>query len=475
MASERDPSPGKTTDERPDDTALADAGVPDPFPGEYRVVRRLGNGKFGEVWLAEDLSPLNRPVAIKFLRLTGAEQQRTSALEVLKNEARILGTLRHPSIVQVHAWREAGRPAVPCLILQYVPGGSLEDHVNRSGVLPWHVAARYMADVAEGIRLLHARDIIHRDVKPANLLLDTEQDEALLTDFGIAARLADPASVAGTPRFMAPEGHRGENSPALDVFGLGASLFWLITHEPPFDGNSRAELRAKMEQGLAPVDRRFATMPRELERLIRATLLSRPADRPDMVTLAEHLRGSLNQCLADRLSGGDTAPVQVRLLLSRQGVGGSAVPVASSVREPDQVLRDMRRVPSRPERVILNSGDRIRIEVTADQPGYLAVFNVGPTGNLNLLYPEDPGVVSPPLAAHAHLHILDVEMTPPVGTERVFALWTRQPLALRLDDLRSLVEPTAHRATRDMTRVHHLLDRIPGTDRAVTVLEIDHR
>src|SRR5262249_29121347 len=151
----------------------------------------------------------------------GSPARHEQALEVLRNEARILGSVCHPNIVAVHAWRQAG--AEPCLVLQYVAGGSLETRVGRHGPLPWNVAARYVADVAEGLLLLHARGIIPRDVNPANILLDLEADEALLTDFGVAARLADPHTVAGTPRYMAPEAFRGEASEALDVYSLAAS------------------------------------------------------------------------------------------------------------------------------------------------------------------------------------------------------------------------------------------------------------
>src|SRR5262245_47896622 len=177
-------------------------GGPDPFPGEFRLERFLGRGAFGEVWLARDLSPLARPVALKFLRPSGSPDRHEQSLAVLRNEARLLASLRHPNIVPVFAWKNA--PDVgPCLVLAYVPGGSLEQLVQHQGALPWQLAARYVADIADGLLLVHARGVIHRDLKPANMLLDPETDEALLTDFGIAARLAECGTAAGTPRFMA--------------------------------------------------------------------------------------------------------------------------------------------------------------------------------------------------------------------------------------------------------------------------------
>ena len=468
---------GETRSPDPHVTGL---GPGEPFAGEYRLVRRLGQGAFGEVWLADDLSPLKRPVALKFLRLSNSARRREQALQALRNEAVVLGSLRHPNIVQVHAWRQAGDPPVPCLVLHYVAGGSLDTRVKRDGPLPWAAAARYIADIADGLSLLHTKDVIHRDVKPANILLDTDIDEALLTDFGIAARLADPGTIAGTPRYMAPEAFQGEVSPALDVYALAASLFWLVTGDAPFDGDTVEDLIASAERGLPAIDPRFAGLPGELERLIRAGLAARPDRRPKLSTFVRDLRGTLNALMADCLTMPASAPVNLRLLVSRQMNHHTCQPVASSRRQPEAVLRDMKRVPASPDRVELRTGDRVRLEVVADQPGHVTVFNVGPTGNLNLLYPPSPEQAPPLLPANEILHILDVELTPPAGNERLFALWTRHPLPLRLDELRSLAESgslsqsPAYQATRDMARVQQSVERLPASDRHAIVLELDH-
>lgn len=471
----------------PDDTrsalsSLLDTGAgrpPDPFPGDYRLIRRLGQGAFGEVWLAEDLSPLARLVALKFLRLGPSARRREQALEALGNEARILGAIRHPNIVQVHAWRQVKVPPLPCLVLQYVAGGSLESRVCREGPLSWHLAVRYIADVADGLVLLHQKGIVHRDVKPANILLDPENDEALLTDFGIAAHLAEVDTIAGTPRYMAPEAFRGEASSALDVYSLAASLFWLLTREPAFDGTSTEKLVASIERGLPPVDPRFSGVPRDLESLIRAGLAARPEDRPSLIAFVRDLRGALNALLADCLTmpaSAASSGVNLRLLVSRQIDPSTCVPLASSLRQPEALLRDLKRVPATPPRIQLHTGDRVRIEVVADRPGYVTVFNVGPTGNLNLLYPAHLEDTAALLPANKILHILDVELTPPAGRERLFALWTRLPLPLVLSDLRSLAEQSAsYQATRDMVRVQQSIHQLSPEDRHAVVLELDHR
>jgi serine/threonine protein kinase len=458
--------------------------APDPFPGEFRVERRLGAGAFGEVWLAEDLH-LGRPVALKFLRVAKGRDP-AQALAVLRNDARLLASVNHPNLLPVYAWRQAEAPEGPtaCLVLRYSAGGSLEGRVRREGRLPWHLAARYVADAADGLAAAHARGIVHRDVKPANLLWDPERDEVLLADFGIAARLSDPSSPAGTPSFMAPEAFDGRLSPAVDVYALAATLFRLVAGEVPFPADSLTELRRLARAGLPEPDPRCAGLPGALERLVRAGLAARPEDRPTLADFGAALRGSLNLLLADTLllaapGPVSAAPVNLRLLVSRQVDQDTFVPVAATAAPAEGVLRDMRQVPPAPGSVRLRTGDRVRLEVVADRPGHVSVFNVGPTGNLNLLYPAE-GASPPLLPAHRTLHVQDVQLTPPQGRERLFALWTREPLPLRLDELLSLAEQGTvpgsgpARATRDMVRVKASLGTLRPEDRAAVVLELDH-
>jgi hypothetical protein len=139
----------------------------------------------------------------------------------------------------------------------------------------------------------------------------------------------------------------------------------------------------------------------------------------------------------------------------------------------------MKAVPAPPEMVTLRTGDRVRIEVVASRAGHATVYNVGPTGNLNLLYP--PGATGAPIEPGRPLHVLDVEMTPPTGVERLFAVWAREPLSLRLDEVHSLVEsgeaaaPAPYRATRDMVRIQEAVRRLDPADWCVAVLEVEHR
>jgi serine/threonine protein kinase len=455
--------------------------LPDPFPGEYRLRRRLGRGAFGTVWLAEDLR-LGRPVALKTLRSSGRSDAGARALAALRKEARLLAAVRHPNIVQVHAWRQAGGEHY--LVLQYVAGGSLADRVRQEGPLPWQLAGRYTADAADGLLEVHARGIIHRDVKPANLLWDPETEEALLTDFGVSARLAESGTAAGTPFYMPPEAFEGHVGPAQDVYGLAASLFWLVTGSVPFPAPAREQLVAQVRRGLPDPDARCAGLPGPLEQLIRAGLAADPGRRPGLRAFHAALRSSLNQLLADSLllprGPARPAPVHLRLTVSRQAGGHTFVPAATTPPPPERLVRDLRRVPPRPGRVDVRTGDRLRVEVEADRSGFVTVFNIGPTGNLNLLHPADPSTPLP-LEANRPLHIPDVELAPPAGPERLFAVWSPAPLPLRPEELLRLAGRAEgpgsgpYRATRDMARVQESVRRLSPEDWHAVVLELDHR
>jgi hypothetical protein len=454
--------------------------LPQPFPGEYWFRALLGEGNFGKVWLADDLR-LGVPVALKTVRLRGGVEQRSRALAALQNDARTLARLCHPNIVQVYAWRQAGGEHY--LVLQYVPGKSLKDRLKAEGPLGWRLAARYVADVAEALGHVHARGLVHRDIKPANLLWDEVRDEVLLTDFGVSVWLAEAGrgEAAGTPRYMAPEALQGRGGLSADVYGLAATLFHLVTGEAPFTAPSWEELSARIALGLPDPDPRCTAMPAGLERVIRSALAADPARRPGLAEFAAALRGRLNQLLADSLlpPPGAAAGPAVRLIVARRGLDGGYTPLAAAQRELPRLTRNLELVPPEPEGVVLRTGDRVLIEVSADHDGYLTVFNVGPTGHLSLLHPATPGA-APPVPAHQPVVIGEVLVRPPAGSERVFAVWSRAPLPLSLAELtrqaagEAPVSP-AYRATRNLVLVEESVQRLPGEDWRAAVVELDHQ
>jgi serine/threonine protein kinase len=486
-----------------------------PFLPGYRVYKFLGTGTFGEVWLAQDLN-LPRIVAAKTLKVSAKGDDHAQALAALRQDANLLTEVEHPNIIRVHAWLTVHDHHY--LVMQYVWGGSLADMLKREGPLDWQRGSRYVADVGEGLLEVHARGIVHRDVKPANILWDPRRDEAVLTDFGIASRLTEPASIAGSIPYMAPEAYDGRVLPSLDVYSLAATLFHLVTGSAPFAGPGISDLTQQIRRGLPDPDPRCVGLPEPLERIIRRGLAADPQSRPGLREFVSELRGTLNQLIADSFTmsnitaipvpptepatgakakppAGPTTllepppslgPVDLCLIVSRQASPLSFVPVAATHAEQPavRVTRDMKKVPPSPDQVRLRTGDGVRIEVVASREGYVTVFNVGPTGNLNLLHPDDASCSSAPspLPANRPIHVLDVEMTPPAGRERLFAVWTREPLPLRLDELHSLVRGKAanspcsrpYVATRDMKRVQHSVQHLRPEDWHAVVLELDH-
>jgi serine/threonine protein kinase len=485
-----------------------DGSVLPSVPEGFRMIRRLGDGSYGDVWLAEDLD-LCRFVALKTLKSHQDAGRRDRALELLQHEARVLATVRHPNIVPVYGWERA--EDVQYLVLHYVPGGSLADRLRKDGPLDWQQAAKYIADVGEGLLEVHDRGILHCDIKPANILWDSERDEALLADFGVSVRLASTGAAAGTPPYMAPEAFIGRLTAATDVYSLAATLFHLVTGHRPFPGPDTVDYPDQIGRGLPVPDSRCRALPDSLEQIIRDGLAADPGRQPGLKGFVATLRGALNQLIADTLTmvpalaaplptagsmlasplssppadseagpPAQPAPVELRVTVSREISPGRFQAVAATKPQPERATRDMRRVPPPPGQVRLRTGERVRIEVVADRPGYVTVFNVGPTGILNMLYPDDLALASAPVPAHHPLHVLDVELTPPTGSERLVAVWSRAPLPLRPEDLPSLVvkgaEPVSrpYRATRDMKRVQQSVRGLKPDDWHAVVLDLDH-
>ncbi len=464
-------------------------------PG-YRIIERLGSGETCEVWLAEDESLFNRPVALKMIGAGLPEHRRRPPSDALRSEVERLVGVRHPHLIQFLRWLDA--PEESGLVLQHVAGGSLADRLAREGPLDWPSAGRYVADAAEALVAAHRAGATHGDVRPANLLWDPANDEAVLTALGVGVRLGAADGAVGTIAGRAPEAVSGRIGPASDVYGLAATLFTLITGESPFSGTRSADLGPQVERGLPEPDPRCIGMPEALERIIREGLAADPDSRPGLEDFALNLRGALNQLLADSLmmkprSGGPDAatplqpPVDLRLIVSRQVGPNRYLPIAATLDATEvHAARDLRRVPPRPNQARLRSGDRVRIEAVSDRHGFITVFQVDPTGQLSLLYPDElqPGgtFAMPMVRANETLQVLDVEIAPTAGRERLLAVWSREPLPLRLDKLQSLAAPKpgkvaasrAHAATRDLQRVRQSVQRLPAEDWKAVSVELDH-
>lgn len=203
--------------------------------GRYDIERLLGHGGMGIVLKAFD-SELNRPVAVKVLAQhlawNGAARHRFA------REARAAAAVVHEHVVAIHDVETEGE--APYLVMQYVPGESLQTRVDREGPLDVRQLLRIGIQAAAGLAAAHEQGVIHRDIKPANILLENQVERVLLTDFGLA-RTVDDASlthtgiIAGTPHYMSPEQASGETCDhRTDLFSLGAVLYFMATGRPPF-------------------------------------------------------------------------------------------------------------------------------------------------------------------------------------------------------------------------------------------------
>jgi serine/threonine-protein kinase len=257
---------------------MTDSIEPTVVHGRYLLQERIARGGSADVWRARD-QELDRSVAVKLLHPHLVPDE--TARRRLAGEARLAASLTHPGIVQVYDVLPEGE--TPALIMQLIDGESLDVRLARDGALAPRVAAGIGADVAEALAEAHRHGIIHRDVKPSNILIDGE-GRAHLGDFGIAhslapdvERLTVAGTVVGTLAYIAPEQLAGgEVGPRTDLYGLGAVLFQMLTGRPPFEATSQLVLAQAQAAGppeMPGVDPALAD-------ITRACLAIAPADRP---------------------------------------------------------------------------------------------------------------------------------------------------------------------------------------------------
>lgn len=266
----------------------------------YAVVREVATGSMATVYLAKDLK-LDRPVALKLLR---PELAASTAHERFHREIAILAGLHHPHILQIHdsgMLELAGRPPAPYYVMPFVQGESLRRRLSRETQLPIDVALRLAIEVADALAYAHGRGIVHRDIKPDNILL--ESGHALVADFGIARAvdLAGGESLSlsgvrlGTPGYMSPEQAADEKpiDGRSDIYSLGCVLYEMLAGEPPFSGATMQAILARHASDPMPSLRTVrAEVPVWLEQVLRKALAKAPGDRyPDAERLAAALRG----------------------------------------------------------------------------------------------------------------------------------------------------------------------------------------
>jgi hypothetical protein len=259
----------------------------------FVLVRELGSGGMSRVFLGRD-EVLDRPVAVKIVEPDPDDPEIGLRFQ---REGRSAARLSHPNIIRVFDAGEDeldGR-AVSYIVMEYVPGGDFEDLIDRNGPLPETILLRIGADVASGLAHAHERGIIHRDIKPHNILLD-ERGSPKLTDFGIARALEGTtshnraSSYLETAAYSSPEQLRGERvTPKSDIYSFGATLYHAAVGVQPFSGNLMEVANQHILKVPVSPRERGARIGKRLETLILGCLAKRPSERPDASLLHDRL------------------------------------------------------------------------------------------------------------------------------------------------------------------------------------------
>ena len=263
----------------------------DALKGQYEIIRVLGRGGMGEVYLARHVA-LDIRVAIKVLRpeLVTSLESRHRFLR----EARIAARLRHPGIVRLHHYLQAGD--LWCFIMDFVPGEALDKRIAIEGALPCSETRQILIDLAAALDYAHAHDVVHRDIKPGNILF--EDRSAMLADFGIAkigdaSTITPPNETRGTPAYMSPEQLEGgtEVDGRSDIYSLGLVGYAMLTGAEPYPGMSVGETIArKLTEDPPPIAQAARFVTPGLARVITRCLSRDPALRyPDARALREAL------------------------------------------------------------------------------------------------------------------------------------------------------------------------------------------
>ncbi len=288
--------------------------------GEYEIVEVIGRGGMGIV-LKGFQKELNRYVAVKVLAphlsLSAAARRRFA------REAQATAAIVNPHVMAIHA--VAANAKLPYLVMPFVACESLQQRLDRQGPLDVKDVLRIGLQAASGLAAAHAQGLVHRDVKPANILLETSVERVMLTDFGLAravddATLTRTGIIAGTPQYMSPEQANGDAvDPRSDLFSLGSVLYAMCTARPPFRADSTfGVLRRIRETSPRPIREINADIPEWLERIVMKLLSKSPDDRIASATQTATL---LEQCLA-HVQQPTTVPLPADVSL-QQGIRSS--------------------------------------------------------------------------------------------------------------------------------------------------------
>ena len=298
--------------------AVSDTLIGTLFDGRYQVVRKLGAGGMANVYLAED-QELGRRVAIKILNDRHANDEQF--VERFRREAKNAAALSHPNIVSIYDRGEA--EGTYYIAMEYLDGRTLKELIVQRGPAPVTVSVEYARQVLSALRFAHRHGIVHRDIKPHNVLVDAE-GRVKVTDFGIAragaSQMTEAGSIVGTAQYLSPEQARGTDvDQRSDLYSLGVVLYELITGTLPFNGDTPVEIAMKHLSTVPelPSERR-PDVPRDLDLIVMRALAKDPDDRYESAEemdadLERFLRGAavspLTEESATQIMRAPTAPL----------------------------------------------------------------------------------------------------------------------------------------------------------------------
>jgi serine/threonine protein kinase len=248
----------------------------------FRLDRLLGRGGFAQVFLCTD-TVLGRQVAIKILNPAQGDAEGFDFLGRFQAEARAVAALEHPNLLGIYDYGEV--EGTVYLVMPYIDGGTLQDRIAGGRILPLREIANYISQTAEGLDYAHRRGIVHRDIKPQNLLIRAEDNRLLIADFGVAKVMQGDSAhthtaAIGTVSYMAPEQLQGRAAPSIDIYALGCVLFQLLTGRVPYGGPATQAMLAHMNAPIPSVaERSDGRLPAAFQPLIDRALAKRPEDR----------------------------------------------------------------------------------------------------------------------------------------------------------------------------------------------------
>jgi eukaryotic-like serine/threonine-protein kinase len=302
--------------------------------GRYRLEAKLGSGGMSTVYLARD-ETLDRPVAVKVMHREMSEQE--DQLQRFRQEARAVAKLTHPNVVSVIDAGEDG--GYPYIVFEYVKGETLKQRIGRVGALDTQEAIAYAIEVARGLSVAHARNMVHRDIKPQNVLID-EEGRAKLTDFGISRQLEQDGMTAtgrvlGTTDYVAPEQAMGRGAdPRSDIYSLGVVLYEMLVGQVPFHADSQVGVAMKhVNEELPDVQRRRPEASAAVALVVERATAKDPAERyqtigemtDDLETALEVEAARAGSTTAEATSVLDAVPPPQRKLSGRSRWSWAAI------------------------------------------------------------------------------------------------------------------------------------------------------